>query len=146
MAVRFFDRYARYPTLTDAGLTLLSDARGIVASVDAMNARARGMSMGLEPELSVVVRVLFPICAIADVTKEIKNVFPEAPLRLFVEALGVTHQRVLDGTANVGVAATLPTMPSLLLAEHLGGVPIVMVGEAASVDLVQTGGPAYRIV
>src|SRR5476649_1869788 len=54
MGVRLFDRMARYPTLTPPGIALLADARGIVAGVDFMKARAKGMSSGLEPELAMV--------------------------------------------------------------------------------------------
>lgn len=127
MAVQLFDRSARYPTLTPAGTVLLADARSVIAGIDFMKARATGMSSGLEPELSVVVDVLFPIAAITEAANEFRSLFPTIPLRLFVEALGATHQRVLDGTATVGVAALLPDAPSSLGGECLAGVTIVMV-------------------
>ncbi|WP_163879093.1 LysR family transcriptional regulator [Rhizobium laguerreae] len=127
MVVQLFDRSARYPTLTPAGIALLADARSIISGVDFMKARAKGMSSGLEPELSVVVDVHFPIAAITTAANEFKSLFPNTPLRLFVEALGATHQRVLDGTATVGVAASLPNAPSSLGGEALAGVTIVMV-------------------
>jgi len=44
--------------------------------LDFMKARARGMASGLEPELSVVVDVLFPIAAITDAAKEFRVRFP----------------------------------------------------------------------
>jgi DNA-binding transcriptional LysR family regulator len=110
MGVRLFDRSARYPTLTPAGIALLADARGIVAGVDFMKARAKGMSSGFEPELSVVVDVLFPIAAIADAANEFREQFPGTPLRLFVEALGAGYQRVLDGAVSVGVVPFFRTL------------------------------------
>jgi DNA-binding transcriptional LysR family regulator len=127
IGVQLFDRSGRYPKLTSAGDVLLADARGIVASVDFMKARAKGMSSGLEPELSVVVDVLFPISAIAEAANEFRHQFPSTPLRLFVEALGATHQRVLDEAASVGVAASLPNAPSSLSSERLAAVAIAMV-------------------
>ncbi len=127
MGVQLFDRSRRYPKLTSAGIALLADARGIVTSVDFMKARAKGMSSGLESELSVVVDVLFPISAIADAADEFREQFPGTPLRLFVEALGAGYQRVLDGTVSVGVVPLFPSIPSSLSSEHLAGVPIVMV-------------------
>jgi len=127
MGVRLFDRSSRYPVLTLSGTTLLADARGIIAGVDFMKARAKGMSAGLEAELSVVVDVLFPMAAITDVANAFRQQFPGTPLRLFVEALGATHQRVVDGAASVGIAATLPKSPPSLSSERLEGVPLVMV-------------------
>src|ERR1700737_2560769 len=55
MGVALFDRSGRYPKLTPEGVMLLADARNVVAGVDTMKARAKGMTSGLEPELSAVV-------------------------------------------------------------------------------------------
>src|ERR1700753_736979 len=67
--VVLFDRAGRYPGLTEAGKALLAGARAVVDQADAFRARARGLAGGLEPELSVVVDVMFPTqvltCAVA---------------------------------------------------------------------------------
>src|SRR5260221_13289742 len=60
IGVRLFDRSGRYPKLTPAGSAILSDARGIITGVDLLKARAKGMSVGLEPELSGGIDVLYP--------------------------------------------------------------------------------------
>jgi len=127
IGVALFDRSGRYPKLTPEGTVLLSDARGIVASVDGMKARAKGMASGLEPELSVVIDVFFPIQAITEAAKEFQERFPEVPLRLHVEALGGAFQPVIDGRATVGVVGSLPTLPPGLAAERLTGVAFMMV-------------------
>ena len=88
MGVTLFDRSGRCPKLTSEGAVLLADARGIVAGLDFMKARAKGIAAGLEPELSVVVDVCFPMAAITEAAKEFRERFPGVPLRLFVEALG----------------------------------------------------------
>jgi len=95
IGVMLFDRSGRYPKLTSEGAVLLADARGIVAGVDFMKARAKGIAAGLEPELSVVIDVCFPIAAITEAAKEFRERFPGVPLRLFVEALGGAYQPVL---------------------------------------------------
>src|ERR1700737_4917349 len=46
IGVTLFDRSGRYPRLTSEGAVLLADARGVVASVDFMKARAKGMALG----------------------------------------------------------------------------------------------------
>ena len=88
LGVTLFDRSERYPKLTAAGIQLVADARSVVANVDLLKARAKGISRGLESELSAVVDVLFPIEAIAESAKEFRDRFPRTPLRLYVEALG----------------------------------------------------------
>ena len=127
IGVTLFDRAGRYPVLTAQGTVLLSDARAVAAGLDGMKARAKGMAAGLEPELSAVVDVLFPIAAITEAAKEFRVKFPGTPLRLYVEALGAAYQPVVDDTAGFGIVGSLPLMPSGLTAERLAGVTMVMV-------------------
>src|SRR5258705_10964444 len=61
LGVKLFDRAARYPRLTDEGRSLLVDARTVADNVDEFKARARAIKEGLEPELAVVVDVMFPM-------------------------------------------------------------------------------------
>src|SRR5258708_129455 len=127
IGVTLFDRSGRYPRLTSEGAVLLADARGVVSSVDFMKARAKGMASGLEPELSVVVDVCFPIAAITEAAKGFRERFPGVPLRLFVEALGGAYQPVLDRVTSLGVVGSLPIMPPSLSCERLTGIAFVVV-------------------
>ncbi|MGH6827458.1 MAG: LysR family transcriptional regulator [Rhizomicrobium sp.] len=127
IGVTLFDRSRRYPVLTPEGAVLLADARSIASGLDFMKARAKGMAAGLEPELSVVVDVLFPLAAVTEAAKEFRDKFPGTPLRLYVEALGAVYQPVLDGVAGLGIVGSLPLLPSGLTAERLIGVTMVMV-------------------
>src|ERR1700689_1906117 len=101
IGVALFDRSGRYPKLTPAGMVLLADARSIVSGVDFMKARAKGMATGLEPELSVVVDVFYPIDAITHVAKKFKVQYPGVALRIYVEALGAALNLMLDGRSSV---------------------------------------------
>jgi|HubBroStandDraft_2_1064218.scaffolds.fasta_scaffold00332_8 DNA-binding transcriptional LysR family regulator len=127
LGVVLFDRSERYPKLTAAGVQLIADARSVVANVDLLKARAKGISRGLESELSAVVDVLFPIEAIAESAKEFRDRFPRTPLRLYVEALGGAYQPVLDGRCSLGVVGSLPTAPDSITLERLLGLPMIMV-------------------
>jgi DNA-binding transcriptional LysR family regulator len=127
IGVQLFDRTARYPVLTPAGSLLVADARRVVANVDALKARAKGISSGIEPELSVVIDVLFPINVIAESALEFRDRFPRTPLRLYVEALGAAFQPVLDKRCSFGVVATLPIATDSMTLERLEGVAMVMV-------------------
>ena len=68
IGVELFDRSGRYPKLTAEGIAVLGDARSIITGVDLLKARAKGMSAGLEPELSVVIDVFYPIDALNSAT------------------------------------------------------------------------------
>jgi DNA-binding transcriptional LysR family regulator len=127
LGVALFDRSERYPKLTPAGVQLLGDARSVLANVDLLKARAKGISRGLESELSAVVDVLFPIEAIAESAKEFRDRFPRTPLRLYVEALGGAYQPVLDRRCSLGVVGSLPIAPDSMTLERLRGVSMIMV-------------------
>src|SRR6478736_1021583 len=126
IGVRLFDRSGRYPKLTPAGLAILGDAR-IITGVDLLKARAKGMSAGLEPELSVVIDVFYPIDAITQVAKEFRQKYPRVALRIYVEALGGAIAPVLDGRCSIGVIGSLPEIPDNLTYERLPGIAFLMV-------------------
>jgi len=127
IGVQLFDRSGRYPVLTQAGVLLLADARSVVANVDRLKARAKGISGGLESELSAVIDVLFPFEAIAEGAREFRDEFPRTPLRLYVEALGAVYQPLLDGRCSLGIAGPLPIVPDSMTVERLVGVAMIMV-------------------
>jgi DNA-binding transcriptional LysR family regulator len=127
LGVVLFDRSPRCPTLTPAGVLLLADARSVVRGVDRLKARASGIAGGLEPELSVVVDVLFSIEAIADCARQYRDHFPHTPLRLFVEALGGAYQPLLEGRCSIGVVGSLPAASDSMTLERLSAVPMMMV-------------------
>lgn len=130
IGVPLFDRSSRYPKLTPAGVILLADARSIITGVDLMKARAKGIASGLEPELSVVVDVFYPIDAVTQVAKEFRGHYPGIPLRIYVEALGAAIQPVLDGRCSIGVIGSLPMIQDTLTSERLPGVALLMVAAA----------------
>ncbi len=127
LRVSLFDRSARYPVLTDQGKALLLEAKTVVDGMDAFKAKARTLSEGLEPELSVAVDVMYPMASLIDAVGAFRIAFPSTPLRLYVEALGAVVQPVLDGTCRVGVIGSLPIVPDGLHAEPLEMVQMVTV-------------------
>jgi DNA-binding transcriptional LysR family regulator len=127
IGVQLFDRSGRYPKLTAAGSVILGDARSIITGVDLMKARAKGISVGLEPELSVVIDVFYPIDAVTQVAREFRQKFPGVALRIYVEALGGAIQPVLDGRCSIGVIGSLPVIPDTVTHERMPGIAFLMV-------------------
>lgn len=130
LRVTIFDRTSRYPKLTQAGAVLINDARAIIAGVDAMKARAKGISAGLEAELVVVFDVFFPLDALADAAHAFYENFPATALRVSVEALGGVVQPVLDGRAGLALLASFPTPPQGVMAERITRIDLITVAAA----------------
>jgi len=127
IGVALFDRSGRYPKLTAEGGVLLADARAIATGVDTLKARAKGMAEGLEPELSVVADVMYPMQALTEAAKAFVVRFPGTPLRLYVEALGAAYQPVLDGRCSLAVVGSLPLTPPGMSSEPLQSILMIMV-------------------
>jgi DNA-binding transcriptional LysR family regulator len=119
LGVKLFDRASRSPILTRQGAALLAEARAVVNRMDDFKSRAKGLSEGLEPELSIVVDVVFPLERLTGAVAAFQAQFPAVPLRLYVEALGAVLQPVIDGRCSLGVMGSLPTAPPELTREHL---------------------------
>lgn len=125
--VALFDRTGRRPSLTAAGRALLPEARATVEQVDRLTARARQIASGLEPKVSLVVDVLFPMPALVDALHEFRERFGEVDLDLRTEALGAVIELVEDGTCQLGVAVALLERPHTLESAPLTTVELVPV-------------------
>ena len=82
--------------------TLLADARAVATRVDGMRSRAKALGMGLEPELSIVVDVMFPTCLLVRALEQFQREFPTVSLRLHMEALGAVAQMVAERRCQLG--------------------------------------------
>src|SRR5882762_3098887 len=82
LGVKLFDRSRRAPVLTKEGVALLAEARAVVSGMDGFKARAKGLSDGLEPELSVVVDVIFPLEGLTAAVAAFRGDFPAGSPRV----------------------------------------------------------------
>jgi DNA-binding transcriptional LysR family regulator len=127
LGIQLFDRSGRYPVLTPAGRALLADARAVAEDLAKLKARARGLAGGLEPELSVVVNVLFPTAVLTDAVGAFQQAFPTTALRISVEGMGAVIEPVLERRCSFGIRGPLLTDHPDLRAEFLLGVRYLMV-------------------
>src|SRR5580704_3119870 len=71
-----FDRSARKPVLTEAGTTILAEARQVVDRAHALRAHAGTIAAGDEPELTLSVDPLFPNHVMMESLRALRNAFP----------------------------------------------------------------------
>ena len=124
--VLLFERGGRYPKLTEIGSALVAEARAVIRQADQFKARARDLASGVEPELALAIDVMLPIELFTTAVGEFETVFPDTPLRVYVESLGAVIQPVLDRRCSFAVAGTLPLFPPELNPEKLLSVPMIM--------------------
>src|SRR5262245_21288823 len=108
LGVLLFDREStRKPQLTEAGRTVLSEARAISNGINGLRAKVKGLLQGLEAEVHLVLDVMLPGARVVDPLKAFRAEFPTVSLRLYVEALGEVTQLVLNRTATIGICGPL---------------------------------------
>src|SRR5262245_34972714 len=135
LGVSLFDREStRKPQLTEAGRTVLSEARGVTNGINGLRARVRSLLQGLEAEIHLVLDVMLPACRIVDALKAFRAEFPTVSLSLYMEALGAVTQMVLDRKAAIGVCGPLDV--------DLPGLERVGVG---SVELIPVAAPDHPL-
>jgi DNA-binding transcriptional LysR family regulator len=128
LGVPLFDRdRTRKPTLTEAGVAVLSEARTVKVGVDNLRARVKGLLDGLETEVVLVVDVMLPIARLVDAMQAFGAAFPTIALRLHVEALGAVTQLVHSGVAQIGVCGPLHMSIPGLERINVGGVELLPV-------------------
>jgi len=80
LGVSLFDRKTtRKPQLTDAGRTVLAEARTIYSSIDGLRAKVRGLLHGLEAEVHLVLDVMLPRERMVDALKPSEKRFQPYP-------------------------------------------------------------------
>jgi DNA-binding transcriptional LysR family regulator len=107
LQVQLFDRSQKRPQLTEAGRQLLADAKAVDLKMQGLQARAKGMSLGLEANLSIGVDVLFPMDVIAAALSTLNQEYPSLAIELHTESLGATAQLLLNNTCQLAIVGPL---------------------------------------
>ena len=128
LGLELFDRQStKTPQLTDAGRAVLGDACSIARGVGDLLARARGLAIGLEAEVTLVVDVMLPTAKLVGVLDAFQSAYPTVGMRLHVEALGAVAQMVVDKTAGIGIAGPVVATSPMLETREVGAVKLVPV-------------------
>ncbi len=128
LGLRLFDRVTtRRPRLTREGEAVLADARAVLAGIDGLKARVRGLNEGLEAEVALAVDVMLPTARLVRVLRQFQGAFPTVALRLHVEALGAVTQLVATGRAVLGISNPMHAEIEGLEHQAAGSVHLVPV-------------------
>jgi DNA-binding transcriptional LysR family regulator len=128
VGLALFDRSGYRPALTETGRALLPRARRIAEEAMAFRDQAKGLSGGLETEITLVLDAMFPMPPVVAALRAFSEHFPTVPPRIYVQSLGAAAEFVLNGTCMIGLLpfvfsdlAELKRFP--LLSVHL--LPVV---------------------
>jgi DNA-binding transcriptional LysR family regulator len=142
LGVALFDReHTKKPTLTEAGIAVLAEAKTLSVGMDNLRAKVSTLMAGLESEVALVVDVMMPTSRLVDAMRTFEAAFPTVTLRLHVEALGAVTQLVHSGVAHVGITGPLHVKIPGIERIKVGGVELIPVA-APSHPLAASGANA----
>lgn len=140
LGVSLFDRSGHRPLLTAEGKALLVHVRDVLLRVDAMRARARGLSSGVELELALTVDVLFPPRLVGTALAEVSAAYPSVAIRLSAEALGGPITALLEKRSQLAIIVGESFRDPRIAMEALTSINMIAV-VAASHPLARASGP-----
>jgi DNA-binding transcriptional LysR family regulator len=103
LGVVLFDRSTKTPTLTEAGVAIVQDARAIVDSAKALRLRAQSIAEDVEPELTLAVDATFPMPLLMESLRALRGAFPKLPATVFTEALGAAEETLRTAAARMAI-------------------------------------------
>lgn len=128
LGVTLFEREgSRKPVLTEAGRGLLPEARAIADRADALLAKTKSLHAGLESDVGLVVDVMVPGEATAQVLREFRAMFPTVALRLQIEGLGAVAACLLDGSSELAIGGPVIGDHPELERQMIGEVELIPV-------------------
>lgn len=98
----------RKAVLTAYGETLLKRARPLLRDLETLEALARKLKQGWEPELRLVVDVAFPRQRLLDIVAELQRLCPNTQMQLSDAVLSGAEEAIADNIADVVVTSRVP--------------------------------------
>ena len=113
LGVPIWDRRKKVARLTPQGQAVLGAARRVLDEVDGLRRLTSGMMLGLEASVSLCLDALFPLDVLLQLCTAFRKEFPTVELRVDTQVMAGVTERVLDGSATLGVISPVPLSSGL---------------------------------
>ncbi|MBD1549853.1 LysR family transcriptional regulator [Pseudomonas typographi] len=126
LGVTLFDRSSgRHPQLTDAGSSLLEEARELLRQCERLDGRALALTRGHESRLRLAHDEAMPYQPVLDSLEELAARHPLLEVRLTSAAQGAVVAKLLAREVDLGLAFSHERMPQALERRAVGRVEMV---------------------
>jgi DNA-binding transcriptional LysR family regulator len=98
----------RKSVLTSHGKTLLARARTVIQDLETVEALARSLKQGWEPELRLVVDAAFPRARLLQIIAGLQTSCPNTQIQLSDAVLSGAEDAIMEGRADVVVTSRVP--------------------------------------
>jgi DNA-binding transcriptional LysR family regulator len=98
----------RKAVLTPYGDTLLKRARQLLRDLETLEALARSLKEGWEPQLNVTADAAFPRARLLAIISELQQMCPQTQLQFSDAVLSGAEEAITDGSADLAVTTRVP--------------------------------------
>ncbi|WP_105373320.1 LysR family transcriptional regulator [Neorhizobium huautlense] len=128
LGVTLFQRSGtKRPQLTEAGTSVLEDARRLLGDLDLMQARVKALNDGLEGELRLAISSAVPSDIVVDALRAFRHLYPTVSLSVTAGTLGIVMDAVINGSATVGFGGFMAAGNHKVVSEAIGHSAIIPV-------------------
>jgi DNA-binding transcriptional LysR family regulator len=108
LGVPLLELDGRKSVLTPHGKTLLGRARSLLRDLDTLEALARSLKQGWEPELKLVVDAAFPRTQLFAIVADLQRACPTTDIQLADAVLSGAEEAIAERRADVVVSSRVP--------------------------------------
>lgn len=108
------------PQLTEAGRSVLEDARRLMGDLDLLRSRLNALDDGLEGQLGVAISNAMPSDIVVEVLRAFRERYPTVSLNVTVGTLGTVMEAVLAGKAVIGFGGAMNNPGGAVVTERIG--------------------------
>ncbi|OLF56217.1 LysR family transcriptional regulator [Pseudomonas chlororaphis] len=128
LGVSLFERSSgRQPKLTEAGATLLEEAREVLRQCERLNGRALALLRGQEARLRLAQDEAMPYQPVIDSLEALAEHFPSLEVQLTSSAQGDVARKLVERRADLGLLFYHERIPEALERRVLGSIEMVTV-------------------
>jgi len=104
LGLSLFDRRGYRPALTDEGQVIYGKAKSMLSRADELAGIAAHFAQGEETEISLALSAIAPVEQVVDVIKQLSESAPATRMRLQIENMGGTLERLLEKSVDFAIA------------------------------------------
>lgn len=108
-----FSRNSYRPELTREGKAFYQKAKEVIKEFEQLELLAGELSLGVEPELNIIVSAICPLPSILEVIKTLTNKYPQTRINFSISTLGRVLEKIRLGEADIAITALVGENPTL---------------------------------
>lgn len=127
IGLTLFDRSQYRPALTEAGSALVPKIRRILEDVDELRMQAQTITIGVEPQVTLVLDNFLPISLAVPTFKGFREAYPFVKLQITSEWTDVAARSLIEGRVELGIFPEAVIQSHELEISNIGNIELVAV-------------------